>query len=211
MQRFLLALVLIFCAARIPTLTDAQKTPAPDDYLFVWAGDAAKQGTDFLAVIDADTASPSYGQLVTTVVTDQQTMRVHHTEYTMPESGMLFANDHNAGRTFIFDVRDALHPKIVTTFTVMAGYMHPHSYLRLPDGHVLVSFQHAHANIGKQQIGDSGGLVEIDDQGKVIRSASSADPAFPNTLLEPYSLVVLPGLDRVVVTNSSMHNENVFR
>ena len=101
MQRFLLALVLIFCAARIPTLTDAQKTPAPDDYLFVWAGDAAKQGNDFLAVIDADTASPSYGQLVTTVVTDQQTMRVHHTEYTMPESGMLFANDHNAGRTFI--------------------------------------------------------------------------------------------------------------
>jgi hypothetical protein len=69
--------------------------------------------------------------------------------------------------------------------------MHPHSYLRLPNGHVLVSFQHAHANMGKQQIGGSGGLVEIDDQGKVIRSASSADPAFPNALLEPYSLVVL--------------------
>src|ERR1700683_4098418 len=210
MQRFLLALVLIFCAARIPTLTDAQKTPAPDDYLFVWAGDAAKQGTDFLAVIDADTASPSYGQLVTTVVTDQQTMRVHHTEYTMPESGMLFANDHNAGRTFIFDVRDALHPKIVTTFTDMAGYMHPHSYLRLPDGNVLATFQHEHHTGMEGEMGTTGGLVEIDDRGKVVRSASNADPAFAGALLTPYSLVVLPELDRVVSTNSSMQEQGIF-
>jgi hypothetical protein len=80
---------------------------------------------------------------VTTLATDQQTMRVHHTEYAMPASGMLFANDHDAGRTFIFDLRDPLHPKIVTSFTEMAGYMHPHSYLRLPNGHVLATFQHA--------------------------------------------------------------------
>jgi hypothetical protein len=52
--------------------------------------------------------------------------------------------------------------------------------------------------------------VEIDDRGKVIRSASSADPAFPDALLTPYSLVVLPDIDRVVSTNSSMHNEYVF-
>jgi hypothetical protein len=64
-------------------------------------------------------------------------------------------------------VRDALHPRIVTSFTDMAGYMHPHSFLRLPNGHVLASFQHAHANMGRQQSGGSGGLIEIDDQGKV--------------------------------------------
>jgi hypothetical protein len=210
MPRFLFALALIFCAARIPTLRDAQKTRTPDDYLFVWAGDAAKQGNDFLAVIDADPASPSYGQLVTTVVTDQQTMRVHHTEYTMPESGMLFANDHDAGRTFIFDVRDPLHPKIVTTFTDMAGYMHPHSYLRLPDGNVLATFQHEHHAGMEGDMGTTGGLVEIDDQGKVVRSASNADPAFAGALLLPYSLVVLPELDRVVSTNSSMQNLGIF-
>ncbi|MGA8268484.1 MAG: hypothetical protein WB787_12020 [Candidatus Acidiferrales bacterium] len=210
MPRFLVVLALIFCAARIPTLGDAQKTRVPAHYLFVWAGDAAKQGNDFLAVIDADPGSPSYGQLVTTVVTDQQTMRVHHTEYTMPESGMLFANDHDAGRTFIFDVRDPLHPKIVTTFTDMAGYMHPHSYLRLPDGNVLATFQHErHAGM-EGDMGTTGGLVEIDDQGKVVRSASNADPAFARALLLPYSLVVLPELDRVVSTNSSMQNLGIF-
>jgi hypothetical protein len=40
--------------------------------------------------------------------------------------------------------------------------------------------------------------VEIDDAGRAIRSASSDDPAFPGALLTPYSLVVLPELDRVV-------------
>ncbi len=39
-------------------------------------------------------------------------------------------------------------------------------------------------------MGGSGGLVEIDDQGGLVRSASSADPAFPDALLTPYSLVL---------------------
>ena len=210
MRRFLFVLALIFCAINIFAPAEAQKTRVTNDYLFVWAGDAAKQGNDFLAVIDADPGSPSYGQLVTTVVTEQQTMRVHHTEYTMPASGMLFANDHDAGRTFIFDVRDPLHPRIVTTFTDMAGYMHPHSYLRLPDGNVLATFQHDHHAGIEGEMGMTGGLVEIDDQGKVVRSASNADPAFAGALLTPYSLVVLPELDRVVSTNSSMQNLGIF-
>jgi hypothetical protein len=50
--------------------------------------------------------------------------------------------------------------------------------------------------------------VEIDNQGRVIRAASSADPAYPDALLMPYSLVVLADIDRVVVTNSSMHAED---
>ena len=179
--------------------------------MFAWAGDQAKKGNDFLAVIDADPSSSSYGRLVTTLATDQQTKLVHHTEYIMPASGMLFANDHDAGRTFIFDVRDPLHPKIAASFTDLAGYMHPHSYLRLPNGHVLATFQHSHDSMNPESLGKHGGLVEIDDTGKVIRSASSADPAFPDALLTSYSLVVLPGLDRVVSTNSAMDDEDVFR
>ena len=209
MRRVVIASLLVFCC--LGRSTQAQEeSKASGHYMFAWTGDAAKKGNDFLAVIDADPASPTYGHLITTVVTDQQTVRVHHTEYVMPASGMLFANDHDAGRTFIFDVRDPLHPKIANSFTDMDGYMHPHSYLRLPNGHVLASFQHSHSAMNMGQMGGSGGLVEIDDQGKVIRSASSADPSFPNALLEPYSLVVLPKIDRVVVTNSSMHNENIF-
>jgi hypothetical protein len=205
------AVVICFCVTYVPASCQQEKTPAPGHYLFAWTGDAAKKGNDFLAVIDADPSSASYGRLVTTLVTDQQTRLVHHTEYTMPASGMLFANDHDAGRTFIFDVRDPLHPKIATSFTDMAGYMHPHSYLRLPNGHVLATFQHAHDSMNPEALGKHGGLVEIDDAGKIIRSASSADPAVPDALLTSYSLVVLPGLDRVVSTNSAMDDEDLFR
>lgn len=83
----------------------------------------------------------------------------------MPADGMLFANGHLAGRTFIVDLREPLAPKLVTSFTDMTGYGHPHSFLRLPNGHVLASFQHAHQHGGDVQFGSSGGLVEIDSQG----------------------------------------------
>jgi hypothetical protein len=191
-------------------LAAAQTTSTAGHYLLVWAGDRAHQGKDFLAVIDADPASASYGHLVTTLPTDQQTVRVHHTEYTMPASGMLFANDHDAGRTFILDVRNPLQPKVATSFTDMAGYMHPHSYVRLPNGHVLATFQHQHHGGDSASGGKSGGLVEIDDSGTVIRSASNADPAFAAALLMPYGLAVLPAIDRVVSTNSSMHDADIF-
>ena len=59
-------------------------------------------------------------------------------------------------------------------------------------------------------MGKSGGLVEIDDTGKVVRFASTADPALPNAMLMPYSLVVLPDLDRVVVTNSPRWTTMIF-
>lgn len=208
MRQILFAIALVLCA--INPMRSQGPTKAPGHYLFAWTGDVAQNGNDFLAVIDADPASESYGRLMTTVETDQRTIQVHHTEYTMPESGMLFANDHIAGRTFIFDLRDELHPKIVTSFTDMAGYMHPHSFLRLPNGHVLATFQHVHHGESEGQMGGSGGLVEVDDQGKIIRSSSTADPAFPGALLTPYSLVVLPEMDRVVSTNSSMDIVNLF-
>jgi hypothetical protein len=226
-HRLLLAIFLLACGIDCPMHSQEQQKTAPGHYLFAWTGDAANKragcsascgiegregfGNDFLAVIDADPASAAYGHLVTTVATDQQTMYVHHTEYMMPASGMLFANDHDAGRTFIFDVRDPLHPTVETSFTDMAGYMHPHSFLRLPNGHVLATFQHAHNDSSEGHIGTSGGLVEIDDQGKVIRASSNADPTLPDALLSPYSLVVLPELDRVVSTNSSMHQDDIFR
>jgi hypothetical protein len=187
-----------------------QKTTTKDHYLLVWAGDRAGKGNDFLVVINADPASPDYGRMITTLATDQQTVRVHHTEYTMPASGMLFANDHDVGRTFIFDVRNPLQPKVAASFTDLAGYMHPHSYVRLPNGHVLATFQHAHHGVATADFGKTGGLVEINDAGEVIRAASNADAAFPKSLLMPYGLVVIPEIDRLVSTNSSMHEADVF-
>lgn len=203
-------LALSFCGVACAAAGAEQSSTPAGHYLFAWAGDERQEGNDFLAVIDADPRSASYGKLITSVGTDQKTVRIHHTEYEMPASGMLFANDHDVGRTFIFDVRDPLHPKVAASFTDMDGYMHPHSFVRLPNGNVIATFQHAQRPRDTGQPGASGGLVEIDDAGKVVRSVSSADAAFPDALLMPYGVAVLPGQDRIVSTNSSMHDDDLL-
>jgi len=204
----------------------AAATPPRGHYLFVFSGDQAGKGKDFLAVIDADPASPAYGKLLTSVATDQTSIRPHHTEYEMPASGMLFANDHDANRSFIFDLRDPLHPKVATSFRDMGGFAMPHSFLRLPNGHVLASFQQRrgsgdaavtksgasmHDMAGMSGTELTGGLVEIDDAGKVVRAVSNADPAHPDWPLLPYSLAVLPEIDRVLVTNSPMQDYHLLQ
>ena len=188
----------------------SQNANGPGHYLFVWTGDQANTGNDFVVVVDADPASPTYGKLVTSVTTDQKSVNAHHTEYSMPAGGMLFANDHDANRTIILDLRNPRQPRQAGSFMSLGGYSMPHSFVRLPNGNVLATFQYpdhgGHMAMGAK----TGGLVEIDDTGKMIRSASNADPAFAEEGLLPYGLAVLPKVDRVIVTNSPMGDDFLF-
>lgn len=203
-----LCLALLFLVT-LPVTSLAAEKKASGHYLFVWVGDQAKQGKDFLAVFDGNPASATYGKLLTTLPTDQTSVRPHHTEYVMSPGGMLFANDHDAPRTFIFDLRDPLRPKIAASFTDLAGFAKPHSFVRLPNGNVLATFQHVSEFDHHSGMAMGGGLVEIDNAGKAVRSTGNVDPAFPNALMMPYSLAILPQIDRVVSTNSSMHDEDI--
>jgi hypothetical protein len=205
MSRPIIALVAAACALAAPT-----PAAAKGHYLFVWTADQAKQGNDFLAVIDADPASPTFGKLLSGVSTDIKSVRIHHTEYEMPAGGMLFANDHDSNQSVIFDLRDPLKPRVRARFASLGGYAMPHSFLRLPNGNVLSSFQFAnHGSHGDHEAmmnGKTGGLVEIDDAGKLVRAASNADDSLPDDGLLPYSLAILPKIDRVLVTNSPMQD-----
>jgi hypothetical protein len=123
----------------------------------------------------------------------------------MPEDGFLLANAFESGRTMLFDLRQPLHPLLVTVFGDEDGYMHPHTYVRLPDGSVLATFQY---HGGHEANSDGGGLVEVSEQGHLIRSSSAMDPGAKNELIRPYSLVVVPALDRIVSTNTAMHEKD---
>jgi hypothetical protein len=173
--------------------------PAPDTprYLFVWAGDANKTASDFVAVLDVTPAHPTYGRVVASVAVGAAGTVPHHTEYGLSETGFLFANGFNSGKSFVFDVRDPMHPKVVKAFEELDGYMHPHSFVRLPNGNVLASFHMKHGERG-------GGLVELDNDARIVRSVSAVDPRAPDVLISPYSIAVLPDLDRIVTTSSSM-------
>jgi hypothetical protein len=189
-----------------PMEVAAAEAPEPARHLHVWAGDVDRADSDFLAVLDADPESPGYGRVMATVTVGRTGTWPHHTEHRMPESRHLFANGFMTGETFRFDLTSPGAPRLLGSFGAVAGLTYPHSYERLPNGNVLATFQgHGERNL------DPGGLVELTDGGEVVRSGSAADPAAPGALVRPYSLAIVPDLDRVLVTSYDMGEDMGFR
>src|SRR5688572_5003957 len=187
-------LVLIACAPRADTTT----APRPD-YLYLWTASIDSTQPDFLAVLDVTEDSGRYGRLITTLPVPGRANGPHHTEHEMPADGKLFANGYASGRSFIFDVADPVHPRIVADFGDIEGYSHPHSFLRLPNGNVLATFQMRHEGGAMAP----GGLVELTTSGQAVRSASANAPGLdPATRV--YSAGVVPALDRIVTTTTDM-------
>ncbi len=173
------------------------------NYLFVWAGDADRKESDFLAVIDVRPSSKRYGKIVTTLPVGASNTVPHHTEHEMPAGGILFANGFNAGQTFRFDLSIPTKPQLLDSFGAAGEFMHPHSFVRHPNGNALATFQmRGHHNE------EPGALVELDPKGKVLRVADAADPKVEK-FIRPYSLAVVPALDRVVTTSSDMHEKDI--
>jgi len=168
------------------------------DYLFVWASDADKEQSDFLAVLDAKT-----GNVISTALTGTKGGVAHHTEHRMPEGGMLFANGFGAGRTWVFDLRHPTKPTVAASFGDAGELMHAHSFERLPNGNVLATYQ-----MGDHNNETPGGLAEISPHGRILRTSSAADPS-AHTFIRAYSLAIVPKLDRVVTTTSDMHSKGV--
>lgn len=188
MRRVLFTVLLVACGAC--------RNPSPSSYLFLWAGDADHKASDFLAVIDAESTSATYGKVVASVPTGVAGTHPHHTEHELSADGHLLANGFHAGRTWLFDLSQPLQPRVLTSFGEVAGYSHPHTFITLPNGHVLATFQRG---AGER----SGGLVEMDERGNPFRSGSASDPAVADRVY-PYSVLPLPALDRAVSTTTDM-------
>lgn len=182
--------------------SDATPAEKKHSYLFAWCGDIEKKSSDFLAVIDAEPSSKTYGKVLQTVTTGVAGTKPHHTEIEMPSGGMLMANGFESGRTWIFDLRKPLEPRVATSFGEIDGYMHPHTFFRLKNGNVLATFQYRGSH---EPNADGGGILEIDNRGHMVRSGSAIDAAAKGEVIRPYSIELLPDVDRMVSTNTPMH------
>ena len=196
-------------------------TPVPSHYLFVWAMEAKRPqastqalmtpdlaawrtnrglGKDFLAVFDIRPGA-SFGKLVAMLPVGDAAM-AHHTNYAEPPDGLLYANDWIANQTYVFDLRNPRHPRLMRKFGSVGTYGYPHSFAHLANGNTLATFQYSggfnHA---------AGGLVEFDPRGRVVRTASAAAPGHPN--IRPYSLAVAEKLDRIVTGSADMMGAQV--
>lgn len=189
----------VFLVGSSPTRPAKAQSSQGSPYLFVWAGGENGRSNDFLAVIDARPESRNYGQIISTASVNQSGTMPHHTEYEFPKDSILFANGWAGNRTFIFNLTEPVSPRITGSFGSLGGYSFAHSFVRLPGGHVLATFQ------GKgSAYAPTGALIELDEEGQVVRSASAADPAVDSSLIWPYSLAVIPEADRVVMSSFVM-------
>ena len=201
------------------TAGTCSRVPAAGSYLFVWAGDADGKASDFLAVIDANPASAGYGSIVASVPTGEAGTHPHHTEDVMPASGHLLANGFGAGRTWLFDTSIPHRPVVLTQFGDVGGFSHPHSFVRLPNGNVLATFQYragsgeadshgGHADQSPAPARETGGLVEMDERGTLIRRGEARDASIPDSRIYPYAALPMPAVDRVVSTTTDMDPRN---
>lgn len=173
--------------------------PRSSDYLYLWTASADSTKPDFLAVVDVRPSAGRYGKIIGTVPVPGLHNVPHHSEHVMPEDGRLFVNGFGSGKSFIFDMRDPARPKLDGEFGDVAGMMHPHSYLRLANGNVLATFQMQHDAQGTAP----GGLAELTNRGKVVRTVSDNVPGI-NRDVRPYSAVIVQSLDRIVTTTTDM-------
>jgi hypothetical protein len=205
---------LLFLVLAVPLIASA--APVPSRYLFVWAMEAKHPGAstlalmgadlparrrtqglgkDFLAVFDVRPGA-SFGRLVAALPVGEAAM-AHHTSYVEPPDDVLYANDWAANRTYVFDLHDPRHPRLLRQFGSVGAYGYPHSFVYLSNGHTLATFQYSggfnHA---------PGGPVEIDPQGQIVRTAAALVAGHPD--IRPYSLAVVEKLNRVVTGSGDM-------
>lgn len=181
-----------------PARTDAQ-------YLYLWTASADATQPDFLAVLDITEHDDRYGRLVTTLPVPGRGNGPHHTEHEMPPDRQLFANGFTSGQSFVFDLTNPAAPRIVRQFGDVDGYSHPHSFLRLPNGNVLATFQMRHDPASGAV--RTGGIVEMTPAGAEVRSSSADGPGL-DAGLRVYSGQVVPAFDRLVTTTTDMHKDD---
>ena len=168
-------------------------------YLYVWAGAESEEESDFLAVLDSDPASPTYGQILSSVPVGVRG-NAHHSEHSMPSGDSLFVNSFAAGASFVIDLSEPEAPSVASSFGAIGDYTYPHTFERLPGGNVLATFQTK--GEGNEV---AGGLLELTPSGGFVRAADVADPVDPE--IRAYSVTPIPRIDRAVSTTSDMWAE----
>jgi selenium binding protein SBP56 len=204
MRGWVVAAVLVLAAA----CARRPETPlfTGEPYLLVWAGDADRQNADFLAVLDADPTSPSYGKVLKTYPVRSRGNEPQALNAVPRADRRVFASGLLTSRTFVFDVRQPLGARLVHVDepSPTRRFWVPHEYVTLANGHVLVTCPDPARYRGdpRELLGSPGGLVELDADGGFVRELPAADPAARHLIIAPYAIAAAPSIARLVTTNA---------
>jgi selenium-binding protein 1 len=168
---FILAATL--SAAFAPALADetcnspyvANLIKGHEDFVHVWTlgVKGLGNGKDKLVTIDANPASPRYGQVVHTLSVPGRG-EAHHMGFT-DDRRYLWAGRLDDNKIFIFDMAQPERPRLVRTISDLAGktgFVGPHTFYAMP-GRMLVQ-----ALSNAQDHGGRTGLVLFNNRGDII-------------------------------------------
>jgi selenium-binding protein 1 len=144
--------------------------------LYVWASDQARRAPDFLAVIDFDRHSRTYGSVLGTVPVpppgnignEAHHCHTSHDQRVLACGGLLsLLKGQNS--FFFFDISDARHPKFMFSSNATSSSI-TDDFLALPGGGFLVT------NMGSASGGAGGRVVELDKSLRPIAEYPATSP-----------------------------------
>jgi selenium-binding protein 1 len=160
-----------------------------EKYLYLFCVDADAKDDDFVAVIDVDPDSDTYGTITYTLDLGSKGNETHHWGYT-DDRTRIWAGGLLSSRIWILDVAtDPARPRIEKVLDRVpgeTGLSGPHTYYALP-GRMLINF------LGAADGGLPAGMAEFTNDGKFIRRIDN-----PSDAPYGYDVAVKPGLNRMV-------------
>ena len=175
-----------------------------EPYLLVWAGDADRQDSDFLAVVNANPSSRKYGRVIATVPVRSRGNEPQDLNDGFRYDGRVFASGVLTNRVFTFDLRDPEEPKLAgVTELGDRRYWAPRGLVSLSNGHVAVACpdRARHIGLAREITGAPGGLVELDAKGRVVREISGGSVESRGYVVAPSGAAVAPAVKSIITTN----------
>jgi hypothetical protein len=195
-----LGLVVLASCARGP---EWERLSEP--YLLVWAGDADRKDPDFLAVIDANARSSTYGKVLKTYPVRSSGNEPYGLIAGQRDDRRVFATGLLSNRVFVFDMTNPLEGRLIAVDDGQGSQLSaPHDVVSGAGGHVVVTYPDRLHYRGepKELLRTPGGLREFDAAGKPVREVSDIDPRARGFIQAPAGAAVSGG---VLVTTSRGH------
>ena len=164
----------------------------PEKVLYVFCVDADAKDNDFLAVVDVNPDSDTFGTITYTLDLGSKGNETHHWGYT-DDRTRIWAGSLFTSKIWLIDVAtDPAKPRVEKALEGLpksTGFSGPHTYYALP-GRMLISF------LGSADGGVPAGLAEFTNDGTLIRTIAN-----PSDAPYGYDLAVKPDLNRMVTSS----------
>jgi selenium-binding protein 1 len=173
----------------------------PAKTLYVWAGDQARVAPDFLAVIDFDEESKTYGKVIRTVPVPPPgniSNEAHHCHLSADKKilgcGGLLSLLRGQNGIFFFDVSDARHPKFLFSASTSQSSI-TDDFLPLEDGGFLIT------QMGSAAGGEPGRVAEFN---KRLQRVGEWPVHPPQDGFNPHGISARPELNLMVTSDFMM-------